>query len=269
MSYGLFSINVPHRGYVRPFALVEELFPVDTVPAWEGRRSGLELHWYGLTYGTYQMLADEKDVYELRGASEPVYFAVARLWSDLVEIIPSVLDTIPEFLAARLTNVDEWERWATKAFELDGYDDAKKVATEWWYARQMEALHFDAPPIVSMWRTGENIRVSWRPNPGAEDIWANPRADTVVRTEEFLDELLAFDRRLMASMSKRIDDIEHHWNRPDVHIDLAELRRDHCTRCRALEAALHLPLQRRHSWAEIQEAVSTIDLALQPSLRSL
>jgi hypothetical protein len=94
------------------------LYPVDQIHPW-GEPSNAHLHWFGLTFGTYylqvgpdQLLrySDECNsrCIELRPAAKRtpyVEYQIARLYEDVFEILPHILEPIPVELLERASNL--------------------------------------------------------------------------------------------------------------------------------------------------------------------
>lgn len=245
----------------RPFALEMELDPTDDVPAW-GPAGHAELHWYGLTAGTCRMVVNGTDIYGLRDTAEKIHFAVARFWEDLLDVVPFVRQPVPEPLVARLSDVTAWRAWVGRAYELDRFDDVIDVALAWWEDRQLTAYHLPPGATVSIWSAAGETRISWCAIGEDSGVWESPSGDGVLPTGAFLDEVSAFDRRLISLMEERVAGAERSWNRPGVRLDLAQLRKEQQWRQGALDDALRAPLKRVHDWDAVIEAIAAIDREL-------
>ena len=243
---------------MKPFAPDFDLFPLESVPAW-GEPPNLELHWYGLTGGTYELLVDGHSLHRsLEGPPEMDYL-LAQVWQDFHDVLPEVLAPIPPALAERVSAVDEWRGWLEHAWDLETPLELFAVATSWWDDRAIDAMYLRGAPRMHVWRTGDRLNLTWRAS--TEGIWAEPEGEATMHVSAFVDGLVAFDHRLMTEMRERIESIEHHWTRPDVRID-KDLRREHAERATSLAKAMREPRAPPHSWDEVMTAIAAIDEAL-------
>src|SRR5262249_38264841 len=144
------------------------------------------------------------------GRTDGADYFVVRLWEDLIELLPDLVDEVPAQLAARLENADAWLRWTERAWELDDLD-LVDAATSWWNERELYSGHFVAAPRLHVWRTGGIAHAH------------SDHGHTTIALTTFVDEILRFDRALIAAMGARIDEVATSWSRPDIAIDVEDV----------------------------------------------
>lgn len=238
-----------------------ELRDLAEVLPWGSGERGLTLHWFGLTDGWYDVIIGEHRLYSGRGDARGIAYPVVRLWEDLIEVVPWALKSVPEALATRLADVDAWASWVDRAWDLDDRAEVVSVALEWWSSRVMVAHHLVGAPTLQMWRFGDDLRIRWcTSSPTKEDpVWSSPKGDAIMSVSAFRDELIRFDRELIAAMHARVDAVEENWSRPEVKIDVVQLHREHADRATWLERALDVPRHREHPWEAVVDAVVELE----------
>ena len=146
-----------------------QLNPIAEIAPW-GKKDEPVLHWFGLSDGRYWIQIGETELFRY---SKPVLAAyppqdsalathtlqpyvdyfVARLWEDILAIVPDVLDPLPAFLLRRMEPIDQWlqwcqkaERWREDAREMcteevsEARGDLLRAALEWWWRRHLYCL---------------------------------------------------------------------------------------------------------------------------------
>jgi Family of unknown function (DUF5984) len=81
------------------FSFRFELRPLDEVSPWGGARS--TLHWFGLTEGWYWIDANRYELLRrsrVEHARPYIDYYLARLWEDVIELTPHVLESVPDDL---------------------------------------------------------------------------------------------------------------------------------------------------------------------------
>jgi hypothetical protein len=112
-----------------------------------------------------------------------------------------------------------------------------------------------------MWRAGDELHVHWKSMPGESETpaWSSPNGRAATNANAFREELVKFDRELIAAMESRVSEIERNWSRPEIAIDIGGLRREQADRALTLQRAFERPRYRQPSWDEIVEAVVAVD----------
>lgn len=229
------------------------LRPLADVETWGDRG----LHWFGLTDGWYWI---EVDGYKLfhhpsnadSGQPSPVDYYVVRLWEDVQEVLPSVLEPVPADLVDRMTS--DQDTWYGA-----GVEDVE-AALDWYGNHFMYTSYLAASPRILWWRSitdRDTITVDWRHPAGRGLDCAVPRQGRAsVSTESFLRAVKEFDRELIDAMGRRIAEIETGGLDPEIRLDIEQLRQEHQLRSGSLIAALrHVPAT---DWTAVREGAARI-----------
>ena len=243
------------------FKIAFELRPLADVEPWGTRESGLRLSWFGLTDGWYDVVIAGQHLFRGEGGDpRGVDYQVVRLWEDLIDVIPGAIDEIPDALATRVADVDRWNEWVARAWELENADEQLETALPWWSDRRVDTSHLRGAPHLFLWRQGQEVHVRWRsrPQPG-EPRWSSPRGNATLALAAFIDELVRFDQAFIEAITKRVESIARGWSRPEIAIDVDELRREHEDRATWLARALRLKRPTTYSWDAVVNAVTKLE----------
>ncbi|MFI6265835.1 DUF5984 family protein [Micromonospora sp. NPDC051006] len=213
-----------------------ELRPLDQVHPWG--RDRRTLHWFGLTDGWYWIELNghrllrysEQTVRRWRAdgwhGSPHVDYYVVRLWEDLLQLLPAVLEPVPADLVPFIE--------ADSTGWLERGEHEEDFTAEVWYGDHVLDLgYLRNGPVMRWWRTIINgfdaVTIDWWNRRCGQDIdvtFAGPvRGRLVLTTEEFVDAVRDLDRDLMAAMQERITVLEERRVvLPDVELDLTALR---------------------------------------------
>jgi Family of unknown function (DUF5984) len=161
------------------------------VEPWGGRR----LHWFALTDGWYWIEVDGHKLFHHpsnadTGQPSPVDYYVVRLWEDLQEMLPSLLEPVPADLVDHMTSDQD-------AWYGAGVGDAE-ASLDWYSSHFMYTSYLAASPRILWWRSvadRDTITVDWRHPTGRGLDCAVPRQGRAsVSTELFLRAVEEFDR---------------------------------------------------------------------------
>ncbi|WP_107654844.1 DUF5984 family protein [Nocardia suismassiliense] len=211
------------------------------------------LHWFALTEGWYYI--DLGDHHLLRFSDRTtellrtqsgrhktphdcyVEYYVARLWEDVLTLLPNALEPVPndlvDFIAAEAT---DWS-WADTP-EVD-------AASTWYGDRTLDTGYLWFGPHLRWWRTvdgsADTVTVAWHypADPESEIEFTGPPTGRVsVPTDEFRTAVIEFDRDLLAAMAARLREFESSGPPPGIEIDSAQLAYEQHDRARRLSRAL-------------------------------
>ncbi len=211
------------------------------------------LNWFGLTEGLYWLRVNESDEIfryspELLAYWQEEYpgerallpyadYYVVRLWEDLLDILPRILEPLPPTFAHMLETeeqVDQWlervEQWQTlfeANEEKEGEEEEEETeeeekagremwdtymqATGWWDDRRLNTMPVIAGPHLWFWNNGQHIHACWDNRQQCIDniaAWTAQKGLIQLTRAQFLDEVQAFHARLFAEMANRIQEMK-------------------------------------------------------------
>ncbi|MQY10336.1 hypothetical protein SRB5_04430 [Streptomyces sp. RB5] len=199
------------------------LRPLDRIEPWGDETP--KLHWFGLSDGWYWLEAGSHELLRYTGPDDPPYvdYYVARLWEDLREILPTVLEPVPADLVTFIA--DDVPPWGD-----DEITDAVLAAYSWHGEHWLNLGYLSSAPRLRFWRTtddGDTVTLDWRRSPG---FTGPATARIAVPTEDFRAAVREFDDAFLAAMAERVREVVAAGGVPGVEIDLDRLRREHRTR---------------------------------------
>jgi hypothetical protein len=229
------------------------LRPIAEVAPWVGNGgdSGGEqpkLHWFALTDGGFWIELDQQQL--LRYADELVErwrddgwtndgpyveHYVARLWEDLIELLPAALEPVPaDLLAFVASDPDAWR-------QADGAQTA--AAARWHRRRRQNMSYLRGGPEIRWWRTindrGDRMTLRWLHQYDDSIAFAGAAVgERVIPTERFVTAVRELDSALFAAMSRRIAELARDGSPAGMQFDLAALRSEHAVRSGRLARAL-------------------------------
>jgi hypothetical protein len=239
---------------------------LETITPWH-RDNQPFLHWFGLTDGWYWLDVQTDLLFQYTDPilqhwnvpiiNEPghtyVDYQVARLWEDMLDQLPSILEPIPDRVLQRLQPGVDALHWRDSVVDQlvpeHGEASSQTIerldrATEWLQTRWLDVGYLRAGPRIWFWNDGATISLHWDNRACTIDdiaVWTATQGTLTLPVATFIDEVRSFDKRLIASMYERIVLAQDHWPRPEVQIDLPILIKQHHERsawmARALERA--------------------------------
>ncbi|GLX07134.1 DUF5984 family protein [Microbispora sp. NBRC 16548] len=205
------------------------LTPLGRVAPWG--HEDRALHWFELTDGWYWIeLADHELLRytpDTRGQRPYVDYYLARLWEDVIEMTPAVLEPVPadlfDFVAG---DPGAW-------VPVNG--DAASTAAVWYDEHTVDLGYIRRPPRIRAWRTVSDdldvVTVTWRhDDDGDIRFTAPPSGQVVISSDSFLAAVRRFDHELMTAMGRRIRALERTGPPSGIQLDLERLRAEHADR---------------------------------------
>ncbi|MFJ1614793.1 DUF5984 family protein [Streptomyces sp. NPDC088251] len=224
------------------------LLPVEEIQPWGGVGESPRLSWFGLTDGWYCVDVAGHELLRYvdraphppdgeqggRAASSYVDYFVVRFWEDILEMVPRVMEPVPEDLVAFVSG-DE-THWASA-----DTSEAEEAA-DWHSHHYLDMGHLRNPSELRWWRTvadGEDVMtVSWQHEPGGGiEFTAPAKGRVTLPTASFVAAVTELDRALLAVMEQRVTELEAVGPPPGVHIDLRHLRHEQRDRATWLQRA--------------------------------
>ena len=240
-----------------------ELSPLDDIEPW-GSAPNLSLHWFGLSDGLYHLELGSTRLLEyssVKGWPQFVEYQLARIHEDLIEMLPDVVEVVPpsvsdQFrdgsLGATLLHLrSAWESREDVDVNLD-------AAIEALGGRALDTAYLSPSAGIWIWSSATKTVIEWD-NRGrllnGNPAWTAQNGRHELSRDQFLEEMISFDRRLMETMGSRIRAVTASWTRPEVKIDFKRLAAEHVERGTWLDSAVrHGP--RIRDWQAVQEVLS-------------
>jgi hypothetical protein len=265
-----------------------QLHPLEDIPPW-GHEGDYHLGWFGLTDSFYWLNVGEQELFRYTKEAlettwgediNPIkplpyadYYAV-RLWEDIQEILPDILEPIPQSLLQIVEPGLQSESWyrhlADKTFpdddEFEASDEVEtafETAARWLHQRYLHTSYLKYGPRIWFWTDGETLFISWANEDLKHEgfqVWTAITGRLAMPLQSFIDEVLSFDRRLIEAMEKRVESIRQHWPRTDIQIDIDGLVREHEDRATWMAQTLEkartkTPVQ----WNEVIHAIELLE----------
>lgn len=223
------------------------LKPLNEVQLW-GEPGDQSLHWYALTDGYYFIEAGTERIlwysetacraqgWEFpptpHGFEWAASYHLCRLFEDVAQVVPAVLEPVPDDVAQILDNAEDHRKYDDFVNNWDWQDDTEDGLL-WVSQRTIDTAYLRAGPWVTFWRTGDTIRVRCDNRLNLLDgvqIWSAELVEHELPVDDFLASLHEFGDSLLQAMDKRVQEAEGGWSLPNVRLDATELRRDHTAR---------------------------------------
>jgi len=227
-----------------------------------GEAPDLCLHWFGLTDGIYFLNVGNDQLFRaselmLRHWSRQdnsidlnqpyVDYQVVRLYEDLLDILPDILDPVPTTVNKLIDTSSAQKSWYSSLdwyFETDENDELDDLffnATDWWSFRKLSTLHLSQGPDIWFWRINDTIRIRWDNEQKEIDgiqPWTAITGQYDLPIAAFMEEVESFHTRLMDEMGNRIDILLNNNPIPDIKIDFHGLTKEHEERKAFLQSAI-------------------------------
>jgi Family of unknown function (DUF5984) len=262
-----------------------DLHPLTEITPW-GESPNLSLSWFGFTDGFYRLkvgsnyLLNYSDDYvkhcteNFPGFSAGSFadYHVVRLWEDILDILPNVLEPVPEDLCSFLEMSDaDWNSWRNKAVDWEeaqiksGWDEDRafsifEMAVELRGSRYLDSGYLRNSPRIWMWCTDSTMNISWDNQDIVDEginVWSAIRGNHCMSRAEFLDEVQVFHEKLIFEMGQRVKVICKDWDRPEIHVDTEHLKYEQKDRATWLEYAL-TKTPTFNNWEDVRSSINLI-----------
>jgi hypothetical protein len=240
-----------------------KLRPLKEVIGW-GAPPNQTLSWFGLTDGYYQVKFGNQVLYrptiESIKRHKPnfaidqlnsefdlnVDYQVARLYEDLLYILPNVMQELPDEIFQLVSTFDLHKNLQHVYFEGDDpWCDSYEIAAGWYENRCLTSIHLKQGPTAVFIRYHDEVIIRWDNRIEVEKselMWSPTFGEFRIPFEQFMDEISDFHSQLMMEMEHRIQIIQHDNPIPHIKIDLNALLIEHENRKYSLETAIeHKP----------------------------
>lgn len=249
------------------------LAPIENICPW-GEPGSYRLHWFGLTDGEYWMQVGEAVLFEYSdyaraaGASRYCNYQVVRFYEDLMEMLPYILEPVPEQLAQFVwgDTAKAWQKtysaWCDKNYDVLEESQFNKIfdaAVMWAGKRWFDSGYLRPSANLAIWSDEEQVHIEWDNRDRIFDgkpAWSAILGSYHMPRSEFVEEVRAFHSRLMEQMAVRVQQVQEGALSSEIEIDLPGLVKEHEKRARTLETALNFrPLT---DWNDTERAIREI-----------
>lgn len=250
-----------------------ELTPIEEIVPW-GVPGDHSLAWFGLTEGRYWINAGVDTLFEYNqrvrhnDADRYCEYYVARIFEDVMNMLPGILDAVPQDLRRYLSGNSgrEWikacEFWSEQNLDEDAGDeiwDTWECAGLLLNNRLLETGYLSPSTSILLWSDETDVHIEWDNRDKFIDgvlAWSAISGSFHLPREKFVTEIKAFHVRLFEQMTSRIDQVAAGALHPDIQIDLPGVIAENERRQGAFAQALGQ--KGTTSWDEIRAAVFEI-----------
>ena len=235
------------------------------------------MHWFGLTDGHFWIQADEHKLFEYHQASRshsgvPQYcdYQVARLYEDIIGLVPHALEPVPEGLQQYITLNEErpwnhfWHKWcnAIEGIDVPKADtDLLGLAGRWLGHRTLDSMYLSPPTNIIIWSTPEVVHIQWD-NRGlllqGRPAWAASFGNFTMPRDAFIEEVRSFHERLTAQMAYRVLRVASGALAPSIRVHLDGLYSAQQFQSQPIERTLR-PIEPPTDWSEVIQAVRRLE----------
>jgi hypothetical protein len=223
------------------------LRPTAEIQPW-GEPGRHTLSWFGLSDGWYWLNLGGQELFRVREpevAAAPPYadYQIVRLWEDLLDLVPAVLEPIPVDLAQQLRTPERFLATVERLQEDDLADENSmgirvREGLAFWHARHLDSGHLVAAPHLWFWRDDATVHALWHSSPRGAELWQPAAGSLSMPVDQFVSELCAFDQAFITAMGERVQSLQHGGGLAGVRIDLDQLAAEQRDRATWLERAL-------------------------------
>lgn len=263
---------------------------IEDVRPW-GNPKNLSISWFALTQGNYRLKVGNE--YLLNYTDEfvnylsekyPEYthcqttfvdYYVVRLWEDILEILPAILESVPQqlqhFLNSGYENYqsldkstsDWWKSDSPKQISENKSWEIFHLATGWINNRWLDSAYLSPSTRIWIWSDENDVIISWdnrQIKVEGISIWSASQENYRINKREFINEIQNFDGQLFAEMNKRVEDVCRNWKNAEIKINFEQLRSEQKNRATWLESKLKDFC--KTDWNEVVSAIELINSRL-------
>jgi Family of unknown function (DUF5984) len=236
------------------------LTPLEQVAPW-GHPGDQRLHWFGLTDGEYWIRVGSDVLLEysetaraVLGGSRYCNYQVARLYEDIVEMLPYVLDPVPASLlpyisgGSSATWMNAYTLWAAAQDPADKegqYWEVADAALTWIGQRNLDTAYLRSSVNIRFWSDEKNVYIEWdntNKTVDGQPAWTALSGAARWSRDDFIFSVRSFHDALMSQMGERVKAVLAGALPKHVQIDLQALQREHALRSRPLEREFGAPV---------------------------
>ena len=263
-----------------------QLSPIEEIRPW-GSAPNHSLSWFGFTLGEYRIKVGEEYLLnytekftdylnekfpEYPSKTTFVEYQVVRLWEDILEMLPSILEPVPREI--QYFFVSGWESYVDLQNILLDWQDSEitngvseadaltfgESATCWLDDRRLDNLYLTNSARIWIWSDEQDVIFSWDNREIKVEnipVWTAVQGNYRINKKDFISEVRKFDNSLISQMNKRVEMICRTWNKPEIKVDFDYLKSAQKNRATWFEAALKSV--RKTDWDKVISAIKTIN----------
>jgi Family of unknown function (DUF5984) len=238
------------------------LTPLELVEPWGGANDKATLNWFGLTDGEYwlsvggqTLLEYGSDFRRKSGCSRYCNYPIVRIWEDLLNILPNVMNPVPsdlaEFIIERPASYPR--SWPNVP---ENVRDAFHTAQLPIGCRHLDTGYLRPSADIRLWSDETSVNIDWDNRDAVVDgvqTWTSLSGKFKLPRADFEAEVRSFHKRLIDQMGIRVQHVVEGALPASIEIDLDGLVQDHNEWSKALDNALKEPPDAT-SWTEVRMA---------------
>jgi hypothetical protein len=226
--------------------------------------------WFWLTAGQYWIQAGEHALFEYSPSARPFPrycdYPVVRLYEDVLEILPYVLEPIPAALMPCIQSAsgNKWHGAIQSLLEntpdsmdIEQYRKLSSDCLYWWDHRSLNTGYLSPSTAIRLWSDQSTVHIEWDNREkllNGVPAWTAILGSHHLSREELIREVRSFHDRLMEQMQERIAEVLT-GAPPEVS---AYLWQQHQERNLSLDPFLALP-ETRTDWEQVVAATGKLE----------
>lgn len=241
-----------------------------------GRGQPGRVSWFGLTEGQYWIQAGPHALFEYRrnehpSAAAPRYcdYPVARLYEDILEMVPHVLEPVPAALVPyiQFASSSEWDATrqpllenAPEGMEVSRYCDLAAACGSWIGNRSLESGYLRPSTRIRMWSDASTVHIEWDNRDkliNGVPAWSASLGTCPWPRLEFIREVRSLHDRLLQEMGERIAQVAA-GALPDVGPDCCHLTEEHLNRSVPIDHLFAGPTVPT-DWEQVGDAIGRVE----------
>jgi hypothetical protein len=264
-----------------------KLSPLEGVHVW-GEHPNTSLSWFGLTQGDYRIKVGSEYLFNY---SEPytkyliktfpeysfnttlVDYYVVRLWEDILEILPSILEPVPKEIQHYLDS--GYENYLALENKATGWQESQmkkgmnetatwkivELANSWLNNRWLDSAYLSPSARIWIWSDESDVIVSWDNREIKVEtipVWSASYGNYRINKEDFINVVRKFNNYLFAEMYERVETVCQNWKDSKIKVDFENLKSEQKNRATWLENSLNKV--HKTDWIGVTSAIKTVNL---------
>jgi len=244
-----------------------QLTPIEEVQPW-GEPPNQSLSWFGFTDGIYRIKAgteyllnysEEYTNYLTEKFSDYTFtttfveYQVVRLWEDILEMLPSILESVPKevqpfldlgyenYLALENKATDWQESEIKKGINKNDTWNIVELPTYWLNNCWLDSAYLSPSARIWIWSDENDVIISWDNREIKVEnipVWSATQGNYRIDKKDFISEVRKFDNSLISQMNHRVETVLLNWSNPEIKVDFEYLKSEQKTRATWFEVAL-------------------------------